>query len=104
MVVADFIKASATFTDRSGLDEIEISCGVGLQIEDELVEVLCHHHIEVKGFVSVALAVAIGVTEFPDAIAASNVDFTPHDLQPERMIKTSGKPTPGDVRQPGINP
>ena len=61
MVVADLVEPAAALTDGSGLDEVEVTRGISLQVEDELMEVLGDHDVEVERLVSVGLAVTVGV-------------------------------------------
>ena len=98
-MVTDLVEAAATFAHGAGLDVIEVTSGVRLQVEYELMEVLRDHHVEVESLIGVGFAVAIRVAEFPDAIAAGDVDFAVHDLKSEGMVQAGGETTPGDLGQ-----
>jgi len=65
VVVADFVEPAAALTDGSGLDEVEVTRGISLQVEDELMEVLRRLELEVEDVVAVRLAVAVRVAELP---------------------------------------
>ena len=99
VVVANLVEAAAALADRTGLDEVEVAGGVGLQVEDELVEILRDHHVEVEGLIGIALAVAVRVAQFPDTVAARDEDFPVHDLEPKGMIQAGGETTPSHLRQ-----
>ena len=97
MMVADLIETPTSLADRAGLDDVEIAGRVGLQVEGELVEIPGDHEVEIEYLVGVALAVAVRITELPDAIAAGDIDLTVHDLEAERVIETGSEATPGDL-------
>ena len=96
-MIADLVEAAAALADRSCLDDVEVTGRVGLQVEGEFVEALGDHEVEVESLVSVALAVAVGVAQLPDAIAAGDIDLAVHDLESERVIEPGGKATPGNL-------
>ena len=103
MVVADFVEPAAALTDGSGLDEVEVTRGVSLQVEDEFVEVLRRLEFEIEDVVAVRLAVAVRVAEFPKAVTAGDEHLAVHDLEAERMVKSGGETTPGDLGELVIN-
>ena len=96
-MVADLVEPAAALADGAGLDEVEVACGVSLQVEDELMEVLRGLQFEVEHIVAVRLTVAVRVAELPEAVAAGDQDLAVHDLEAERMIEAGGEATPGDL-------
>ena len=96
-MVADLVEPSAALTNRSGLDEVKISRGVALEVEDVLVEVFRGLQFEIEDVIAVRLAVAVRIAELPKTIAAGDEHLAVHDLEAERMIESGGETAPSHL-------
>ena len=99
MMPAQALKPGSTRPHWAAHTEVEISLGIGLEIETESMKALGGIPVIVKILKKISLPIVVEIMEAGDLIVTNCIDFSIDDLQPEGLVQPSGKPFPLEVLQ-----